>query len=232
MTLETERFGAAVARFQVALLCYAGSVALVVFGAVLAASRYPEGFDWTRHVISALASRKHNPEGSVWFAGGLALSLALLLPVVRMLGSAVGESAVSPRAMVTLRLGLVLGILVALERLVFFHVSTQIRKGHEILALLTFLLLYAGVLVAEIQQIRLRASGWWRAVMLVVPLVAIGLSELTLYLSQRGIGWLDHDWRQSTLPLFARFAFWQWLAAISLWVAMGHLLLVARPRQR
>lgn len=215
-----------------AVCCYVCSVVVVLGGAVLAARHYPQGFDWTRQVISALASRKHNPEGSAWFAGALAASLALLLPGVAVIRRSAGENALARRAATMFCVGLVFGILVALERLVLFHVSAQIRKGHEILALITFVLLYTGVLVLEIQHIRLKATGWWRAAVLVLPLVAIGVTELTLYLAQRGIGWLDHDWRHSDLPLFARFAFWQWLAAAILWTATGHLLIAARPRGR
>lgn len=208
--------------------CYGLSVVTIVTGVLLAAQRYPGSFDWTHQVISALASRKHNPGGSLWFAGALGLGLALIWPVSTAIGlSITGRNCVGRLARLALRAGLIGGMLVGAERMVFFHFSDRMRKGHEVLALLTFLLLYLGVLGLEVEHLRQRHASRWMPLLVVVPLIAVGASELVLYLGQRGVGWLDHDWRQSDLPIWARFAFWQWLALATLWLAVGHLLFVA-----
>ena len=46
--------------------------AILSVGIPCAAVRYPGSFDWMYTVISALASRKHNPEGAAYFAAALA----------------------------------------------------------------------------------------------------------------------------------------------------------------
>ncbi len=54
-------------------------------GSMIAAWHYPGGFDWLYTVASALGSQKDNPTGSMWFAGGLSLSMILLWPYVSAL---------------------------------------------------------------------------------------------------------------------------------------------------
>lgn len=219
-------------RLQFAVVCYVFSVVAVVCGAGLAACHFPAGFDWTRQVISALASRKHNPGGSVWFAGALCLSLALLLPGSGVIRSSVCGSPFAHRAARVLRLGLVCGIIVAVERLTVFHLSAIVRKGHEVLALASFASLYFGVVGVEVHHVRRRAGGWWRPALILLPLVVVGLLELWLYLAQRDVGWLEPKSRLMPTFFWARFAFWQWMAAFMLWLGVGHLLFEAGRRLR
>jgi len=195
----------------------------------LATRARPEPFDWTHTVISALASRKHNPQGSFWFAGALVLALALLWPVTEAVRAARGGSeSITRWSAALLRIGLVCGMLVGAERIVFFHFSDLVRKGHEYVALAAFLAIYAGVLSFELDHVRRRTTGWSVAVLVLLPLVTIGVGLLVFYLGQRHVGWLDVDWRKSDRPFWAQFAFWQWLALASLWVGMGHVLSLAR----
>jgi hypothetical protein len=211
--------------------CFLASVVVIALGAVFAARLYPTPFDWTHDVMSALASRKHNPAGFAWFAGALVLSMALLWPATAPLNAAADAPGRAARfSMAALRFGLIAGVLVGVERLVFFHLSDVVRKAHEILALLTFLGIYAGVLGLYAQHLRRRAMRPWPVVIVALPLVAIGLSQLILYLGQRDPGWLDHDWRQTGRPVWLSFAFWQWLATAGLWAGIGHLLFSQRSR--
>jgi hypothetical protein len=62
-------------------LWYAASVILVCGGAIVASYTYPGVFDWIYQVISALASRKHNPLDVSYFAESLVISKACLGPV-------------------------------------------------------------------------------------------------------------------------------------------------------
>lgn len=224
--------GAVAAPIRRALWCYVFSLLVILGGALVAGRQYPLGFDWTRDVISALASRKHNPEGSVWFAGALLVSLGLLLPVSGVIRSSVGESLLARRAAGALRLGLMCGILVAVDRLAFFHLSALVRKAHEILALASFASLYLGVIGIEIEHVRWHAGGWWRPALILFPLVAVGVLELWLYIAQRDVGWLEPKSRSMPAFFWARFAFWQWVAAFMLWLGVGHLLTVACRRLR
>lgn len=217
-------------RIQWAKACYVCSVVTVLGGALIAGQSYPGGFDWTRDVISALASRKHNPEGSVWFAGALGLGLALLLPVSGIIRSATYEGLFARRAARVLSMGLICGIVVAVERICFFHLSAIVRKGHEMLALVSFASLYLGLIGVEVQHVRWHAGGWWRPALILLPLVAVGVLELSLYIAQRDVGWLEPKSRSMPADFWARFAFWQWLAAFMLWLGVGHLLSEASRR--
>ena len=213
-----------------ALVAFSLSVLVVVLGLVLAARRYPGGYDWAYKVMSALASKKHNPEGAAYFAGGLSLSLAILWPAVAWIGSRHGaEHGLARFGSRALRFGVVCGVLVGIERLVFFHFSEIVHKGHEILAILCFLGLYSGVLALHVHRIRLRFTSFWPAVLAIAPLVAIGLSQLALYFDQRDLGWVDQNWRDMGVPIWLSFAFWQWLAAAALWASFGYFAASERP---
>jgi hypothetical protein len=213
-------------------MSYSASAVIVVLGVVLAARRFPGGFDWVYRVMSALASRKHNPDGAVYFSVGLSLSLAVLWPTlhwIRLRDDVTrGLGRFGLRA---LRVGIVFGVMVGLERLAFFHVSQIVRKGHEALAAICFLSLYAGVLALYIDRLRKGGGAYWPGVVVIALLAAIGGSQLVLYFDQRDLGWVDQDWREKGVSIFLSFAFWQWLSAAALWGAIGHLV-VASPSAR
>jgi hypothetical protein len=233
-----------------AFLWYLLATVVVVAGVMLAAARYPGSFDWAYTVISALASQKHNPAGAAWFAAALAIAMPCLWPVVTaLLRDAVqrtedggqrtedgstklqgGAAATSPLSIprwigIALRVGVVCGTLVGVERLVFFHFSTMVRKGHELLALVAFLSFYAGVVGLYVHRIRQRLASPWSVAVVLVPLLGVGFREGYLYFAQRHLGWADYDWKGTGAPLWLSFAMWQWLAAALLWFALGHLLI-------
>ena len=210
-------------------MSYGLSIATIAAGVALGTRARSEPFDWTHTVISALASRKHNPEGSFWFSGALVIAFAFLWPVTNMVRAARGGIGNTARwSAVLLRVGLACGMLVGVERIVFFHFSDLVHKGHEYVALAAFVAIYAGVLTFELDQVRRRTTGWSIAVLVLFPLVTIGVECLVFYLGQRHVGWLDHDWRKPNRPVWAQFAFWQWLAMASLWVGMGHVQFLAQ----
>src|SRR6187551_3084413 len=103
-----------------ALRWYAAATGIFGVGIWGAAARYPGAFDWAYTVISALASRKHNPDGAAWFAGAIAAAMACLWPVVVQLT----RDGAAPRwVQAGLRIGVVCGVFVGLERLAFYHFS-------------------------------------------------------------------------------------------------------------
>ena len=202
-------------------------VALIVMGtgSMLAASRFPGGFDWAYTVASALASQKHNPQGSFWFAGALTLAMALLWPYVSALKQR--QDSTHPElvtfAIIALRTGLLSGALLGLERLLIRDLSAHFYKTHEVLGLFTFFGLYFGI-IGLLVHVMLRQRVYIFTLMLIVsPLLAICITQFWLYLDQRDLGWVDTGWRAMGIPVWLSFAFWQWLAIGFLWLGLGLL---------
>jgi hypothetical protein len=210
-------------------------VSLLVFGCgmALAARNYPGGYDWCYTVVSALASQKNNPAGGIWFSGALSVSMGLLLPYVSTIKQGLPAAFSGARVSIpVLRLGAACGALVGIEKLLFRDISSWIDKSHELVALITFLSLYAGVLGLLLPMLR-RNRRYLLPVLLVgCPLLAVGISEFWLYLAQREVGWLNTSWRDTGLPLWLSFAFWQWLAVVFLWLGMGMLVLTIADDER
>jgi hypothetical protein len=226
-----------------AVACFMAAALAIGVGVAASASRFPGGFDWAYTVISRLGSPKHNPEGARWLTGSLLAAAVLLWPVVGYLArtaqaSSSGRPALagagSPSrhgpavAITALRVGVVGAALLGLEGLLALDLSVLHRKGHEILALVTFLGFYAGVLGLHVERVRAGAGRLWGAGLVVAPLCAVGLSQLALYFSQREPGWVNTGWRELGVPVWLSFALWQWLAVAVLGLGLGLLLLAGR----
>lgn len=206
-------------------LCwYVASLLIISFGSFMAARYYPGGFDWFYTVASALASQKHNPAGSIWFASSLSLSMLLLwLYVSSIKTSLSGMLPSAGFAITAIRFGLVCGFLLGAERLLIRDLSHWINNAHEGLALFTLLGLYVGVLGLLSQFIHIKKSNIFPVLLIVSPLVAIGIGGLWLYLEQRDVGWVNTNWREKGIPIWLSFAFWQWLAIGLIWTGLGML---------
>lgn len=209
---------------RIAALAFAAALATFAAGVAISALKYPEQpYDWSYVVMSALASRKHNPEGARWFSVALGLSMLLLWPVVTYLRDAAAAGA-GRWPIAALRIGILCGIAMGLERLLVAHLSDLVYKAHELLAIGVFLGLYLGVLGLYLQRLRQDRGALAGALIVGVPLAAIGITQLMLYFDQRDLGWVDHGWRAMGIPLWLSFAFWQWLAVALLWVGLGRLV--------
>jgi hypothetical protein len=208
---------------------YLASLLVLGAGTLAAAMHYPGGFDWVYTVASALASRKHNPDGSTWFAGALGLSMILLWPYVSALkATQSGTGSAWVRFGITaLRTGLICGALLGLEKLLIRDLSNLVYKAHEILALVTFAGLYSGVLALILHSALFRKVFILPLLLVSGPLAAIALTQFWLYIGQRDLGWVDTSWREMGIPLWLSFAFWQWLAIGLLWLGLGMLALTA-----
>ena len=206
-------------------LWYLAALLMLIFGSILAARPFPGGFDWAYTVASALASRKHNPEGSLWFAGALTLAMVLLWPYVSALKQGQGSThpGLAAFAIGALRTGLISGALLGLERLLIRDLSALFYKAHEILGLFTFFGLYFGI-IGLLVHAMLRQRRYLLLLLLIVsPLLAIGITQFWLYIDQRDLGWVDTSWRAMGIPVWLSFAFWQWLAIGFLWLGLGLL---------
>lgn len=210
--------------FKYAPWWYVAALLVMCFGSFMAAQYYPDGFDWFYTVASALASQKHNPIGSVWFAASLSLSMLLLWLYVSSIKPSL--SAMLPSAgfaITAIRFGLICGFLLGVEKLLIHDLSYWIYKAHESLAFFTLLGLYVGILSLLLQFIHFKKFNIFYVLLIVSPLMAIAITELWLYLEQRDVGWVDTNWREKGLPIWLSFAFWQWLSIALLWVGLGML---------
>jgi hypothetical protein len=208
-----------------ALCWYVASLLVLCFGMIMSARYYPGGFDWRYKVASALASQKHNPAASVWFAGALSLAMVLLLPYVSALkkGLSPSLSAAAKLAITALRTGIICAALLGLERLLIRDLSDLVFKAHEILGFFAFLGLYFGILSLLGKAMLRQRIYAFPAFMVVSPLLAIGITHFWLYLAQREIGWVDTSWKELGTPVLLSYAFWEWLAIGFLWIGLGML---------
>jgi hypothetical protein len=209
-----------------ARLCFAAAASSLILGGAVAAARFPGGFDWTYTVVSHLASTSRNPDGGRWVSGSLLMAVAFLWPVTHHLHRKFARTAPRPRASIAaLRIGLIGGALLALEGLVGLDLSRLGRKGHEAVAVATFLGFYGGVLGLYFHRIRQAASFLVPALLVILPLCAVGVTQLALYLGQAELGWVNPGWREIGVPFWLSFAFWQWLAVAFLGMGLGTLVL-------
>ncbi len=208
------------------------SFLVLSFGSILAALQYPGGYDWVYTVASALASQKHNPTGSFWFASALVLAMVLLWPYVSALKQALhpGLAATEKFAIGALRTGLICGTLLGLERLLIRNLSDWVYKAHEFLGLLTFMGLYFGIFALLVQAMHRQRIYAFPVLMIASPLLAIGITQFWLYLDQRDLGWVDTSWREMGIPFWLSLAFWQWLAIGFLWLGLGLLSFTQRNK--
>jgi hypothetical protein len=212
------------AALERARLCYGAAVLVAALGVGVAAVRFPGGFDWVYTVISRLGSHRHNPDGARWLAAGLLGATMLLWPVARHLDPGAGNPIAGRLPALALRAGLVGGVLLAVEGLFALDLSRIGRKAHELLALATFANLYAGVVGLLLQRGRRGGRGAWPGLLVLLPLCAVGVSQLALYLGQRDLSWVNTAWREMGVPFWLSFAFWQWLAVAFLGLGLGLLL--------
>jgi len=213
-----------------ALALFTGAALCATLGVALAARHYPGGFDWAYTVISRLASENRNPAGAIWLSGGFVASMLFLWPLTRHL-SEWGQAGL-PRPNISsaaLRMGIIAGMLLGLEGLFSLDYSRLHRKGHEIVAILAFLGFYGGVLGLHLHRVRHAAASPWPALLVILPLLAVGITQIVLYFDQRDLGWVNTEWREMGIPIWLSFALWQWLAVLCLGIGLG-MLVVARDQ--
>jgi hypothetical protein len=212
-----------------AALYFGGAVLAILVGVAVAVTRFPGGYDWAYTVISTLGSHSHNPAGARWLAGSLLAAAILLWPVTHRLSRAFTAAGRRPAvSTAALRVGLAGAALLALEGLLVLDLSRVTRKGHEIVALLTFMGAYVGVLGLYAHRVRHTGAALWPALLVILPLCAVGISQLFLYFDQRELGWVHTGWREMGVSVWLSFAFWQWLAVACLGIGLAGLVALAR----
>ncbi len=212
-------------QYRGALILFALAALVTILGVWLAARSYPSGFDWAYTVISRLASHRRNPEGALWLAAAMGVAMVLLWPVVSHLDRAFRTSVASPRPWIrTLQVGLVAGALLSVEGILDLRLSSVVYKAHEVLAIFAFAGFYGGVVGLHLFRIRHRNASVWPVTLVLLPLLAVGLTQVALYFDQRDLGWVDTAWREMGVPIWLSFAFWQWAAVTFLALGLGALV--------
>ena len=198
---------------------------VMALGTVVAAAHFPGGYDWAYTVISWLASTRRNPVGARWLSGGALVGVVLLWPVTSYLlrAHATGEGKLPRAAVASLRVGLAGGAVLGVEGLLALRFSDHLHKAHEAVAIVTFLGFYGGVLGLYAHLIRDRLAALAPALLVILPLLAVGVTQLVLYLGQEELGWVRPEWREIGVPVWLSFAFWQWIAVVLLAVGLGYL---------
>lgn len=227
MNIETQVYDS-----KYTLWWYSSALLVMCFGSVIAAQYYPGGYDLFYNVASALASHKHNPDGSVWFAASLSLSMVLLWVYVSSLS--IKLTAILPESgfsITAIRIGLVSGFFLGAERLFVYDLSSWLYKSHETLAIFTLLGLYIGILGLLLKLINRSKRNLLPVLLIVSPLMIISIRGFWLYLDQHDIGWVNTNWREKGIPLWLSFAFWQWLAIGFLWAGLGLVHILINKKQ-
>lgn len=203
-------------------------ITLVVLFAGIGLSWYffPGPFDWRYRVISSLISQVDNPGGNRYFCLSLALTMIMLIPVAGFFRR--GLESVAPGIVGfsyhSILLGFVGSSIVALERLFFRNISSGIRSFHEYLALTSFTGLFLGVIwfwwsAVQSHCIRKRLpTSTAQAIFAASALPVIGMasSQAYLFFNRRELGWVGPHWAKLGIPLYLSFAFWEWLACLSI----------------
>ncbi len=208
-----------------AMVWYMAAVVAFFAGVIMAAVRYPNGYDWVYTVVSSLASQKRNPEGGYWFAAALSLSMALMWYSIALLKKVGGHRAAVDRTFLQmLHVAVMAAFVVGLERLLFYDLSAMVDKLHEFIALIAFIAFYAGTLGLLVRRMQQQKIYLLPMLAVAVPIIVIGAVVFWLYLAQRGIGWVGVEWREMEIPFWLSFAFWQWLEVAFLWLGLGFVV--------
>lgn len=211
---------------------YVLSIFILIAGIKLSLDYYPSNFNWLYTVASSLGSARDNPSGRVWYTSGLGLAMLLQWPYVSALRKRIGPSAtgLTRVALASLGTGIGAGILLGLQGVFVPDLSEWITKGHEIIALVVFSSLHLGIFLLLAQAMWRRKVFGVSAVIVVLPFLAIALSQLFLWLAQRNIGWVGQHWEKTGIPLWLSFAFWQWLSIGFVIIGLGLLVLLPPAR--
>jgi hypothetical protein len=187
----------------------------------LAASRYPTEYDWRYMTLSSLVYRDRNPDGYLWARAGLALcGMAGLYWTALRIRARKRQSA-APLSAATGVIGL--GYLGMTCCALLPAGQLRIPRGHDLLALMGFVGLCAGLVLTTFEVARLGATvndlpaahRLRTALLSALALSPILLAAATqAYVSHAlpGLPWVGLSWRARGVPVYLSFAFWEWVA--------------------
>jgi len=208
-------------------------------GMVMAARHYPSEYDWRWMPVSNLLSSTRDLAGYLWAATGAVLcGLGGLYWTASVVRRWKHEGAGGrPRGIRALQFGYV--CLIGAAALPDWLLP--VKKGHEILAVLAFAGLCLGTVRLMFQIIELTFLGRMRGSMgharlyaailagaAVLPIFLAGLAQAYVHYVYPERHWVSLAWRESGMPVYLSFAFWEWVTCVVLSVYTV-VLAVATP---
>jgi hypothetical protein len=207
-------------------------------GLWMAAERYPSEYDWRYMVISSLLNPDRNPDGFGWAWAGLAVCAVggLCWSGVLVRDWKERGAVRRPAGVRALGLGYICMVCALMPSSLL-----PVPKGHEILALTSFLSLCAGIVSLFFQgaerTIRLRTPGLPGGPRLCAAVLAgcalapiFSAAIASAYVSHVHLPWVSLAWRARGIPAFLSFAFWEWTTCAVFSAYVAALCLVSELR--
>jgi len=198
-------------------------------GLAIACWRFPGEYDWRYMTVSNLFSAKHNPTGYLYGAAGVVICgvLGTFAVVIGFRQPQMSGWRRSLRESWLLVLGFPCMVLAA-----SLPSDWLPSKGHDWLAVISFVTLCSGLVWAWVQSIlkrsrapalhhRLRAI--WLCSAVLWPVAGAALTQAYLALLRPELPWVTLAWRQQRVPLILSFALWEWLTCVVLSACLATL---------
>jgi len=196
-------------------------------GMLMAARRYPSGYEWQYMSVSKLLSPDRNPAGHLWASMGVVLCSLCGLCWTAVLAQRRNHEGAGdrPSGIRALQFGYFCMMCAAMVP----QWLLRIQKGHEILAVLAFAGLLFGMIRLMFQTseriLRKRMhslSGRARlyaailASATVFPILLAGLAQVYVHYVLPELHWVNLSWRAQGVPVYLSFAFWEWVTCVVL----------------
>ncbi len=190
-------------------------------GMLMAARRYPSGYDWRYMPVSHLLTPGRDPGGHLWATGGVVLCSLCGLCWATILARRWNLAGVEgrPSGIRAMQLGNICLMCSA----VLPEWLLRVHKGHEIFAVLAFAGLCIGMIRLMFQTIKLtflrrmrRSIGHARlyaailASAAVFPILLAGFTQAYVHYVLPELHWV------SLSPVYLSFAFWEWVTCVVL----------------
>ncbi len=218
---------------------YLAAMVILFGGIAIAMQHFPGDFDWQYRVVSDLASQLRNPEGNRYFCVALGICCVMLFPVAAFLRKhlSLSHPRISAFSQRALQAGFIASIAIGVERLTIRNLSDYFWKAHEYIAIVAFAGLFLGVVgfwfALAHAYVRDRglplAAGVGLIFASAAPMVGVALSQAYLYFVPNSLGWVGPHWRALGIPIYLSFAFWEWIASVSVFVYLFLLVCFAPP---
>lgn len=208
-------------------------------GMVMAARRYPSEYDWRYMPVSHLLSPVRDPDGYLWASIGILLcSLCGLCWTVLVARRQNHESVkYRPKGIGALQFG----YFCTIGAVVLHPWLLRVERGHELIALLAFAGLCIGMVRLMFQTFERTLLGrigrftgharLYAAVLAgtaVFPIVLAAVAQAYVHFAHPELRWVSLKWRESGVPVYLSFDFWEWVTCAVLSVYMA-ILSVATP---
>jgi len=158
---------------------------------VAAATRFPSEYDWRYMTISVLIYPERNPAGHLWASAALTACAV---------GGLLGIAVLSRKERTP-------GLYILATGYICMIASSSIRNGHQILAILGFISMCAGLVLAARRYLPLTPL----IIVALLPIACAALTQAYLSCFRPELPWVGLLWRATGVPLYLSFALWEWV---------------------